>query len=198
MARPRSEDKRNAILDAAIDEFAARGVWSTPTSAISRTAGVAEGTLFTYFATKDVLVNELYRTLKVELADALMSTYPAQATSREKFEHVWMQYLRWAMANPLKCKVMGQLRVSDRITPETREAGSAPFAELLREGEACVRRKVFVDQPVQFIGAMFNGLAEATMAALAEPDGSGTDYAAAGFDVFWRGVARPAMKKETP
>jgi len=87
--------------------------------------------------------------------------------------------------------VMGQLRVSDRITPETREAGSAPFAELLREGEECVRRKVFVDQPVHFIGAMFNGLAEATMAALAEPDGSGTDYAAAGFDVFWRGIARP-------
>lgn len=29
--RPRSEDKRNAILDAAIQEFAAQGAWSTPT-----------------------------------------------------------------------------------------------------------------------------------------------------------------------
>ena len=56
MARPRSEDKRNAILDAAIAEFASRGAWSTPTSAISRAAGVAEGTLFTYFANKEVLV----------------------------------------------------------------------------------------------------------------------------------------------
>jgi AcrR family transcriptional regulator len=76
MARPRSEDKQKAILDAAVEEFAVRGVWSTPTSAISKAAGVAEGTLFTYFATKDVLVNALYRALKLELADAMMGDYP--------------------------------------------------------------------------------------------------------------------------
>jgi AcrR family transcriptional regulator len=52
MARPKSDDKRNAILTAAIATFAARGVWSTPTSAISKAAGIAEGTLFTYFGTK--------------------------------------------------------------------------------------------------------------------------------------------------
>lgn len=192
MARPRSEDKRNAILDAAIEEFAVRGVWTTPTSAISKAAGVAEGTLFTYFASKDVLVNELYRALKLDLADAMLSGFPADGSARDKFHHVWTRYLRWALKSPLKCKVMGQLRVSDRITPETREAGSAPFVELLREADDCVRRKVVRDVPVHFIGAMFNGLADATMAVLAEPDdGSGTDYVETGFEVFWSGIAHP-------
>ncbi|KAI1691915.1 bacterial regulatory protein, tetR family domain-containing protein [Ditylenchus destructor] len=83
MARPRSEDKRNAILDAAIAEFASRGAWSTPTSAISRAAGVAEGTLFTYFANKEVLVNELYRQLKTELAEVMpQRDWPEQADPR--------------------------------------------------------------------------------------------------------------------
>ena len=192
MARPRSEDKQKAILDAAVEEFAVRGVWSTPTSAISKTAGVAEGTLFTYFTSKDVLVNALYRALKLELADAMMGDYPHAAPARDKFRHVWTRYLGWASANPLKCKVMGQLRVSDRITPETRDAGSAPFVELLREAETCVRQKLVRDYPVQFIGAMFSGLADATLAtlaAMAEPDGSGLDPVAAGFDVFWNGIA---------
>jgi len=192
VARPRSEDKRNAILDAAIEEFAVRGVWTTPTSAISKAAGVAEGTLFTYFASKDVLVNELYRALKLDLADAMLSGYPAGGSARDKFHHVWTRYLHWAMKSPLKCKVMGQLRVSDRIAPETREAGSAPFVELLREAEDCVRRKVVRDVPVHFIGAMFSGLADATMDVLAGPaDGSGTDYVKAGFEVFWSGIAHP-------
>ena len=78
MARPKSEDKRNAILDAATRVFAERGLTAAPTSEISRRAGVADGTLFTYFKTKDDLINALYREIKLELADAMMSEFPAQ------------------------------------------------------------------------------------------------------------------------
>ncbi len=61
MSRPKSDDKRIAILEAALRVFAERGNLSAPTSAISKAAGVAEGTLFTYFKSKDDLINELYR-----------------------------------------------------------------------------------------------------------------------------------------
>ena len=57
MARPKSEDKRNAILDAATRVFAECGLTAAPTSEISRRAGVADGPLFTYFKTKDDLIN---------------------------------------------------------------------------------------------------------------------------------------------
>ena len=55
MSRPRSEDNRIAILEAALCVFAERGNLSAPTSAISKAASVAEGTLFTYFKSKDDL-----------------------------------------------------------------------------------------------------------------------------------------------
>jgi len=44
MARPKSEDKRNAILAAAIPVIAEQGV-GAPTAKIAQLAGVAEGTL---------------------------------------------------------------------------------------------------------------------------------------------------------
>jgi len=56
MAREKAADKEKAILEAAVAVFAERGFWNTPTSLISKTAGVADGTLFTYFATKDDLI----------------------------------------------------------------------------------------------------------------------------------------------
>src|SRR4051812_47466414 len=112
MARIKSEDKRIAILDAAIGLFAERGVWSTPTSAISKAAGVADGTLFTYFSTKEVLVNALYRALKLELADVLLSTFPKGADVRHKFQHLWKCYVAWGVANPDKFKVLAQLQLS--------------------------------------------------------------------------------------
>ncbi len=52
MARPKSEDKKQALLEAATAAFAQSGI-AASTSAIARSAGVAEGTLFRYFATKD-------------------------------------------------------------------------------------------------------------------------------------------------
>jgi len=49
------EKTRRAILQAALDLFAEKGFYHTTTKAISRKAGIAEGTLFNYFETKEDL-----------------------------------------------------------------------------------------------------------------------------------------------
>jgi AcrR family transcriptional regulator len=189
MARPKSDDKRNAILDAAIAIFAETGVWSTPTSAISRAAGVAEGTLFTYFATKDVLMNELYRALKRELADTLLSTFPKTAGIRQRFQHIWNRYVQWGVSNPARFKVMAELRISDKITEESKAVGYEPFAEIEHLARECIKKKQIRDYPFPFIAAIMGGLAETTMGFVAKGGQTGIDYCEKGFEVFWRGIA---------
>jgi AcrR family transcriptional regulator len=54
---------------------------------------VAEGTLFTYFKTKDDLINALYREIKLELADAMMSGFLRKKTVRTRLRHVWDGYV---------------------------------------------------------------------------------------------------------
>lgn len=189
MARPRSDDKRTAILDAAISVFAERGVWSTPTSAISKAAGVAEGTLFNYFATKDMLANELYRALKLELAENLLAGFPREADTKAKFFHIWSRYVRWGVSNPAKLRVMTQLGVSEQISDESKALGYAPFALLEQEGEAAIAQGVFGAYPLPFIAAILMTLAETTMTFVAQSGGD-IDYLAAGFEVFWQGVTR--------
>src|SRR5258707_10352338 len=130
VARPKSEDKRNAILDAATRVFAERGLSAAPTSEISKRAGVAEGTLFTYFETKDALINALYRSIKLELADAMMSGFPRKKNVRTRLRHVWDRYVNWGVTNPEQRKVLAQLQVSGRLSKEAIEAGGAPFGEL--------------------------------------------------------------------
>src|ERR1700680_3434493 len=88
MAKPKSEDKRNALLSAAIQVFAARGL-GAPTAAITSAARIAEGSLFTYFKTKDELINALYREIKLELADAMMSGFPRKKSVRHRLDVVW-------------------------------------------------------------------------------------------------------------
>jgi AcrR family transcriptional regulator len=188
MARPRS-DKRNAIINAAVAEFAVRGVWSTPTSVISKSAGIAEGTLFNYFATKEVLINEVYCELKKELAEVIMHGFPRSADARSKFEYFWNEYVNWGARNPNKVIVMNQLRYSDQITDESRAAGSAPFAELSELLTKSMQEKLIREYPVDFIGAMIGGMAELTMAFVANHKPDDIDYCATGFETLWRGIA---------
>jgi AcrR family transcriptional regulator len=54
--RAENKDKtKQAILEAALHLFADKGFYRTTTKAISRRAGIAEGTLFNYFQTKEDL-----------------------------------------------------------------------------------------------------------------------------------------------
>jgi len=188
MARPKSEDKHHAILRAATGVFARRGVWLTPTSAISRAAGVAEGTLFTYFATKEVLMNELYRALKRELAEVLLEDLPEDDGPRDKFRHLWDAYIRWGVEHPDKVKVMAELRLSDKITPQSRDVGSEPFAEVETMARDAIRRKLIRNYPLIFLGAMMNGMAETTMALIAEQPRARKALSASGFEMFWNGI----------
>ena len=63
MPRPKSQDKRSAIIDAATRVIVSQGL-SAPTALIAKEAGIANGSLFTYFATKTELYNQLYLELK--------------------------------------------------------------------------------------------------------------------------------------
>ena len=59
MARPRSDEKRSAIMSAAIHVIASQGLGAA-TATIAKEAGVSNGSLFTYFQTKADLFNQLY------------------------------------------------------------------------------------------------------------------------------------------
>jgi AcrR family transcriptional regulator len=53
--RKTAEERREAVLDAALDEFAARGLHGASTDAIAKTAGISQPYVFRLFGTKKEL-----------------------------------------------------------------------------------------------------------------------------------------------
>src|ERR1700674_74915 len=119
MARVKSPEKRAAILRAAVHEIAEAGL-GAPTAKIARRAGVAAGTLFTYFTEKEELLNELYLELKGEGYTTGNSNVPHKGSLERRARHIWSGLLDWTIEFPEKRKVSAQLNVSDLITPATR------------------------------------------------------------------------------
>jgi AcrR family transcriptional regulator len=71
----RAAERRQAILDAALDEFSAKGFAATRIDDVAERAGVAKGTIYLYFADKEALFQELVRTSLVPVVGGL--TMPA-------------------------------------------------------------------------------------------------------------------------
>jgi len=191
VARPKSEDKRNAILDAATRVFAERGLTAAPTSEISKQAGVAEGTLFTYFKTKDDLINALYREIKLELADAMMSDFPRKKSVRARLRHVWDSYVNWGVTNPEQRTVLAQLQVSGMLSKESLEAGGAPFVEIQNMTQDAIEQHILrTDLPIELISKVLGALAEATMDLIVLKPAMANRYRNGGFEIYWAGIAR--------
>ncbi len=187
MPRPKSEDKRSAILAAATRVIVTKGL-GAPTMGIAKEAGVANGSLFTYFGTKADLFNALYLELKAEMASGAMNL-PAGVELREQFFQLWKNWMNWAISSPEKRRALAQLSVSDEITPETRALGHktmAPVAELLERARAGGPMQ---KAPKGFVVALMNSVAEATMDFMVQDPKNAKKHCKAGFDALWRMLA---------
>ena len=95
MAQPKT-DKYAAILDAALALFVERGYHGTAVPDIARRAGVAAGTIYHYFESKERIVNALFRHWKERVAASVHTAFPTGAPPREQFRTIWREMARFA------------------------------------------------------------------------------------------------------
>lgn len=181
MARPLSEEKRKSILSAAAQVVAELGI-SAPTSRIAKEAGVAEGTIFTYFSNKDVLFNQLYLELKKEIASELMTNFPLGKELPEKVRHVWMTYVYWAVNNRSKRKTMQQLGVSNYISDETSQLTHEFLSEIYSMLQELSDHEKQVSP--EFITAVMTSFSETTVDFMMQYPTKADEYAKTGLRIF--------------
>jgi AcrR family transcriptional regulator len=188
MPRPRSDAKRNAILDAATRVIVTQGL-SAPTMGIAKEAGIANGSLFTYFETKSDLFNQLYLKLKQDMASAAMKDFPAEAELREQVFHIWRNWGRWAVRFPEKRRALAHLSVSDEITPATRATGHKTMAIIAELLERIRASGSMHNVSRNFILALMDSVAEVTMDQMIQDPANAKKHSRAGFEALWRIVA---------
>jgi AcrR family transcriptional regulator len=185
MARPRSDEKRNAIMTAAIKIIAAQGL-SAPTAMIGKEAGVSNGALFTYFETKADLLNQLYRELKAEMAAATAADLPTDANLREQMLHVWNGWLRWAISHPQERRALAHLGVSDDVTAESHQAASELYAGVATLLDRSRANGPMRDAPLMFVASLVMAVVDATIDYMTRDPANAEKHANAGFEALWR------------
>jgi AcrR family transcriptional regulator len=175
-------------MAAAARVIAAQGL-AAPTAMIAQEAGVANGSLFTYFETKADLFNTLYLELKSELASVSLKGLPVTTDLRKQTFYAWSRAMDWAMSNPEKRRALAQLSVSDEITPASREAGHKAVAGLAALLERSRAEGPMRNAPMRFIVAIMNAMGDATADFMIHDPANAKKHCKAGFDALWRMLA---------
>jgi AcrR family transcriptional regulator len=136
MAKP---DKRDEIVRAALEMIAEQGFHGSPMAELARRAGVGAGTIYRYFANKDVLIDELYRELEERIYSALLEQYRAEQPVRERFLQLGSALLRYFIEHPLDFRYLEQFHNS----PYGVECRRAKL--LGKAGKGDVYRELFTD-----------------------------------------------------
>ncbi len=97
---PAGPERRDSILDAALECFVERGFHGTAIPEIAEKAGIAAGTIYHHFDSKEALVNALYRKWKAAIAQRVFMAFPQAASPREQFRVIWHEMVAFALGAP--------------------------------------------------------------------------------------------------
>lgn len=153
------EDKRCAVIHAALDLVAEHGFHGAPMAAVAERADVAAGTIYRYFESKDALILETFRFLEDILHGVIMETYPEGGTVRERYLHVAGTLTRYLIGSPREFRFLEQFQNSPYGAHRRREkmlgkGDKNLVLDLFEEGK---RERIVKNLPVPVLMALAFG-----------------------------------------
>ena len=132
--RPVVADKHAAILRAAIRVFAHNGYFNAKVADIAREAGVADGTVYLYFKSKEEILHSIFnRTVEEAIAEARKQLEKI-SDAKEKLRRIALLHLeRLSADRDLAVVFQVELRGSTKFMEEFSAAGFAEYLGLIRE-----------------------------------------------------------------
>jgi len=144
-------EKTTKILDAALRLFVSYGFHGTPTSKIAEEAGVANGTLFNKFKTKDDLIIALYIDIKTRMYKYVTENTKNENSFKDIMKGQYLASLYWALDNKNEFLFVEQFKTSpflSLIAPEEIENSVKPFLDMIQQG---INEKIIKPQPTDYL-----------------------------------------------
>ncbi|MBX7224314.1 MAG: TetR family transcriptional regulator [Blastocatellia bacterium] len=133
-----SPDKREAILQAALELFSEYGFNGTAMPLVSERAAVSAGTIYRYFESKEALVNAVYQKWKETMLESILDGFPQTAPFREQFHVFWQRFSRFAQDNPMAFQFLElhhHALYLDQRSRDTEQRGHRQMLDIFAENQ---------------------------------------------------------------
>ena len=192
----RDPDKPQQIIEAAVRVFARKGYYNSRVSDIAREAGIAAGTIYLYFKTKDDILVTLFRDKMADFVGVLRKAIAGEADAASKIRRLVSLHFRILEESPDLAEVVQvELRQRQKFFrgASSQEIGAyfALIGSVLEEGVAEGRFRSGL--PVKVATKILFGAMDqmATSWVLGKRGYQLVDTADAVAEIFLQGVAAP-------
>jgi AcrR family transcriptional regulator len=147
------DDKRTAILEATLKLVSERGFHGTAMSKVAREAGVSAGIIYHYFEGKDDLINELYKSIKRQAAQAMLEDVDLAQSVRSQIRQLLGNVLRHFIQRPRESAFLEQYARSPYYGPQIETELSQHYQPVVECFQRAQQDKVIKDLPQVVISA---------------------------------------------
>ncbi len=190
MPRTLSTEKRDKLLAAALKLFVSQGVQKTSTAQIAKEAGMAAGTLFLYFPTRQALLDALVLEIAKGQTENITARLGPDLSARESFFVIWTSSLRWFIGNLPDYQFIQQVRDTGMISPHVVQETDKIFAfyyTAIQKGLA--EGSIRTYRPELIGGFLYQDIVAVMNLIRIQPDPARyDDWINQGFEIFWNGI----------
>lgn len=134
---PPVTDKKTAIFDSTLALIRENGFHGTPMSLIAKNAGVAAGTIYHHFDSKDTLILELYEHVVDQMLRSLLQADAEEMDFQERFFNFFISHCLFYIEHPNALFFMEQFVNSPYNSQQPRqdsERAQGTFRHLIHHG----------------------------------------------------------------
>lgn len=155
MARPKSEKKYDAIMQATLDLVIELGFHGLSMAKIAKRAGVATATIYVYFDNTDAILNQLYMDLKQLVAKDITRGYKPFMSVEEGFKIIWRNQFDSLVKYSNEYWFLEQFANSPYITSISREEGLRQFQPIMDFFKQAQEKGEIKKMPMEILFPMF-------------------------------------------
>jgi TetR/AcrR family fatty acid metabolism transcriptional regulator len=194
----RESDKPQQIIDAAIRVFARNGYYNSRVSDVAREAGIASGTIYLYFKTKDDILVTLFRQKMAEWVAMVRKEIAGEQDPIAKIRKIVRLHFHVIEANPELAEVVQvELRQGQKFFRGASAREVSAYFDVIQAAleEGIAAGRVRRDLPVKVATKMLFGAMDqlATSWVLGKRAYRLTDAAEPVATIFLKGVSTDAV-----
>ncbi len=152
-----TQSKEELLLETALKLFNEYGFHATPTSKITKEAGVSAGTLYNYFESKEDLINKLYIKTKIHFAEYMQKSWKESEDIKENFRLLWHLFIKWGLEYPDYFKFKETYAMSPFIENLSSDVVKDNFDFLIKLQERIIAQGTIKKEDMSIATAVFHG-----------------------------------------
>lgn len=139
--------KRQAILDAALKMVSLHGFHGASMALIKEEAGSGAGTIYNYFPSKDELMRELFKEVKIEFVRRMSAGIDPSIPLKEQFFRMWRNLIVYYIQAPEQVAFAQQFHNSPYFDQTCQEFAGAILQPVMRPVEEAMRAGLIRELP---------------------------------------------------